>query len=392
MVDKNLAVPVIMYHSIGIPNKKWQRYQLTFHYKIFEGYLKWMKITGFHSISLQQLHDHIAGGRKLPDNSVVLTFDDGYVDNWVFAYPLLKRYDFKATLFISPEFVDQRNIVRKNLENVYNGEAEIEDLEKLGYLSWKEIEIMEEENIMDIQSHTMTHTWYPKNNTIIDFRHPGDSYIWMTWNDNPEKKPYLQIDNEELVNWGEPVYQHGRAIGTRRYFPDEQMKNHLKDYVKEKGKDFFRSPNWKDELFGVVEKYSYENQLDEKLETEEEYGERIYYELRESKKIIENKLSKVVSFLAWPGGALTAKALKIASEVGYISSTYPSALPISKNSIEDPSTIIRIGPRLHWNQKVFLYFPSPFWILYLKFHYLKRRIGISGPLFPRSSHIFKRWK
>ena len=369
---KNPAVPVIMYHSIGIPNKNWRWTYLTCHYKTFEEHLKWMKIMGFHSVSLQQLYTYTAEGRKLPKNPVALTFDDGYVDNWVFAYPLLKKYGFKSTIFVSPEFVDQRNVMRKTLENVYNDEVELNDLETVGYLSWREMKVMEED-IMDVQSHTMTHTWYPNNNIIIDFRHPGDSYIWMTWNDNPEKKPCLQIDDKEFVNYGEPVYQHGRAIGIRRFFPDENLKTYLKGFVKEKGRGFFRSKNWREKLFKVVEKYKRENRFDERFETEEEYEERIYYELQKSKEIIEDKLSKEVKFLSWPGGAVTDKALKTASEVGYILSTY-SSKEISacyknlKNNGKDPSRIKRMGSTLYWNEKIAIYLPPPLLLLKLKLH------------------------
>jgi hypothetical protein len=376
---KNPAVPVIMYHSIGIPNNKWRWNFLTCHYKVFEGYLKWMKIMRFHSVSLQQLYTYRAEGRKLPKNPVVLTFDDGYVDNWVFAYPLLKKYGFNGTIFVNPEFVDPRNVIRKNLENVHNGEVEVDDLETLGYLSWGEMKVMEEDT-MDIQSHTMTHTLYPNNNIIIDFRYPGDSYIWMTWNGNVEKKPYLQIDNEEFVNYGEPVYQHGKAIGVRRFFPDENLRVYLKDYVKEKGRGFFRSENWREKLSRIAEKYKHENRLDERIESEKEYEERIYYELGDSKRIIENRLSKEVKFLAWAAGAVTDKALKIASEVGYISSTYSSREKSAryknlKNNLEDPSRIRRIGlgsyckteqRACYWNERTGIYLPPPILILKLK--------------------------
>lgn len=386
---KNPAVPVIMFHSIGIPNKKWPWNYLTCHYKVFERYLKWLKIIGFHSVSLQRLYTYRVEGKKLPKNPFALTFDDGYVDNWIFAYPLLKKYGFKGTIFVSPEFVDPRNVTRKNLENVRNGEAEVNDLETLGYLSWRETKVMEEEDIMDIQSHTMTHTWYPANSIIIDFRHCGDSYVWMTWNDNQEKKPYLQLDNDEFVNCGEPVYQHGRAIGIRRFFPDENLKTYLKDYVKEKGRGFFRSKNWREKLFRIAGKYNRENRLDERFETEQEYEERIYYELRESKRVIEDKLNKEVKFLAWPGGAVTDKALKVASEVGYISSTYPSKkigarYKNLKNNSEDP-WIRRIGltrywkseqRACYWNERIGIYLPPPLLIPRLKLLHTKRQRGL----------------
>ena len=354
-MTKNPSVPVIMYHSIGIPNKNWQWNYLTCPHEVFENQLKAMKKKGFHTISLQQLYDYMNKGIDLPKNPVVLTFDDGYLDNWIFAYPLLKKYEFKGTIYVSPEFVDSRNIIRKNLEDVWRGEAKIDELETIGYLSWKEMEEMEKEGIMDIQSHTMTHTWYPLSNKIIDFRHPGDPYIWMTWNNNPTEKPYLQIDKEELVNYGEPVYEYGRTIGIRRYFPDENLKEFMIIYVKERGgKDFFKSGDWGGELFEVLQKCSEKNQVNGRYETEEEYEKRIYYELQRSREIIKHKLNTEVKFLCWAGGAVTEKALKIAQDVGYISSTAGRDMMHERKYLrnkygENPSRINRMGSVLYWD-------------------------------------------
>lgn len=353
-MDK-IAVPVIMYHSVGIPNKNWQWNHLTIPYKVFESQLKWMKEKRFHTISLQQLYNYMNEGTGLPRNSVVLTFDDGYLDNWVFAYPLLKKYALKSTFYVCPEFVDPRNIVRKNLENVWNKEINVNELETLGYLSWKEMEEMENQEIVDIQSHTMSHTWYPISSKIIDFRHPRDSYIWMTWNDNHIKKPYLQIDDKKLISYGKPVYENGRAIGVRRYFPDKDFDNFMIDYVREKGgEDFFRFNDWRKKLFIIAREYKEKNQLNERFESEKEYEKRIYYELQRSKDVIEEKLAKVVQFLSWPGGAVTDKALKEALKIGYLSSPACRDIEHQRKNLrntygENPSRINRIGAVLYWN-------------------------------------------
>ena len=140
---KNPAVPDIRYHSIGIPSEKWQWSYLTCPYEMFEDHLRWMKKKGFHTISLQHLYDYRKEDVALPKNSIVLTFDDGYLDNWTFAYPLLKKYGFKGTIYINPDFADPRNIIRKNLEDVCRGKAKIAELENMGYLSWKEMKEME---------------------------------------------------------------------------------------------------------------------------------------------------------------------------------------------------------------------------------------------------------
>ncbi|GAG17022.1 unnamed protein product, partial [marine sediment metagenome] len=189
-----------------------------------------------------------------------------------------------------------------------------------------------------------------------DFRHPEDSYIWMTWNNHPNKKPYLQIDNEELINYGEPVYEYEKSLETKRYFPDDNLTKYLIDYLKEKGIDKFnRTAGWKDKLLKIYESYKRENKLDEKFETEKEYIKRIKYELKKSKEIIEKKLKIGVKFLCWPGGGVTQQAIEIASESGYISSTIARDIKNNerkklKNTYgENYSRINRRGCELYWN-------------------------------------------
>lgn len=351
----NIAVPVIMYHSVGIVHKNWQWNYLTCPYDVFEDQLKWMKKKNINSISLQQLYNFMSGGADLPRNPVVLTFDDGYLDNWIFAYPLLKKYGFNGTIYINPEFVDPRNIIRRNLEDVWNDDIKIDELNSLGYLSWEEMKVMEKMDVMDIQSHTMTHTWHPKNYNIIDFRHPGDPYIWMTWNNYPDKKPYLQIDDSKLINYGEPVYDFGRAIGTRRYYPDDDLKEYVLDsIILDDTYKLFNSLNYKVELFNILNDYVKSEQLCGRFECDDEYEERLYYELQNSKEIIENKLNKDVPFLCWAGGSISDKAIEIASDIGYVSSTAAKDLNHKRmflgNSYgEDPSRINRIGVSSYWD-------------------------------------------
>ena len=101
-----------------------------------------MRKKNFNTVSLQQLYDYMNEGIDIPKNSVVLTFDDGYLDNWVFAFPLLKKYGYTGTIYVNPEFVDPRNRCRKTLQDVWNGEIVIEKLKTTGFLSWHEMKEM----------------------------------------------------------------------------------------------------------------------------------------------------------------------------------------------------------------------------------------------------------
>lgn len=347
----NLPVPVIMYHSVGVPNKKWMFNYLTCPYQIFENQLKWLKNRGFHTINLDELYSYMSKGIGIPKKSIVLTFDDSYGDNWVFAYPILKKYGMKATVYVNPEFIEYRK-EKNNLDDVWGKKLRINDLDTLGYLSWEELKIMEDNKIFDVQSHTMTHTWYPYSENVLDFRHPQDSYFWMTWNENVKRKPHLQTDNENLVKYGQPVYENGRSIEVKRYFPDKELDQFMIEFYDENSKSF--ENNFNKKLITTLNQYKLKNTLNDRYETDKEYKNRIYHELNESKRILEKKLKKEIKFLCWPGGAVTQEALDMASEIGYLSSTAGKDLGKYRNYFKNqfgdtPSRINRIGNSMYWD-------------------------------------------
>lgn len=350
-----LAVPVIMYHSIGVRDTNWNFGYLTCPYQVFENQLKWLKMSGYTSISLNELYNYMKRGEEIPKKAIVLTFDDGYADNWVFAYPLLKKYGFKATIYVNPEFVDPQKQPRTNLDDLWSGNACFDELPISGYLSWAEMKEMEEDDVIDIQSHTMSHTWLPQSDRIIDFRHPGDSYTWMTWNQNIEKKPFLQKDDEYLKAYGQPVFENGRAIGVKQFIPDKEFVQAFTDHINDNGgKNFFSSANWKEELFKLERMNTKDGTTLGRYETNEECSARLYYELEQSKRIIEQKLNKEARFLCWPGGAATPEASEIAYHLGYLSANIPRDLRKSKKYLrnrygEKPNQISRFGPSLYWD-------------------------------------------
>ena len=351
---KEVPVPVLMYHTTGIPNKNWNWKHLTCPHDIFENQMKWLKKRGFVTVTLKDLYDYIFNGKSIPERSVILTFDDGYADNWIFAYPAMEKHGMRGTIFINPEFVDRRDILRKRKDQ-FTSTDEIDPFDTYGFLSWPEILECQRSGIFEIESHAMSHTWHPVSERIIDFRHPGDKYIWMTWNRHPERKPYLQFDDPELIDFGEPVYEHGKSLSSRRFFPNPKIAETLIEYVRENGRmEFFMRNDHRDILFGIAGKL--QEEMDPgRYETEEEFRERVRKELLESRMIMEEKLNKKIEFLCWPGGSSTETGLEIARETGYKMTTAGRDLPrsIRRNLLNIPSQdsdrISRISPVLYWN-------------------------------------------
>jgi hypothetical protein len=345
-MSRNTSVPVLMYHSVGIPNPNWVWQFLTIPHQIFEDHLRVFKRKGFNTIDLSQLYDYVSTGKPIPPNSIVLTFDDGYLDNWVYAYPLLKKYGFKGTIFVNPEFVDPTEDYRPDLENVWSGKAKEEELTSFGFLSWREMREMEKHGVMDIQSHAMTHTWYFSGPELVDFRHPGDPYVWMNWNkDIGRKYKYLSENQEDLIELGASVCKNEKSLAAKRYYPDKSFDDFLTKYVKlNGGKDFFKNISWREKLFQIVKDYKGENALNDRSESELDQRDRYEWELKESKDILEKELRKKIGFLCWPGGGKNEFSIEISKRY-YLASTTSSRDQSKQKNIfgEDPSIIRRIG-------------------------------------------------
>jgi len=349
------GIPVLMYHSVGVPNPKWIWSFLTVPYTIFEGQIQFLKRRGFNSIGLGDLYECLNSGNPQHKNSIVLTFDDGYLDNWVYVYPILKKYGFKGTIFVNPEFVDPSPHCRPTLEDVWEKRIGADKIDSFGFLSWAEMKKMEADGVMDIQSHAMTHTWYFSCPQIIDFRHPGDKYIWMDWNEAPDMKwQYLFEDRSNKKAYGMPVYEYGKSLEVRRFYPDPKLSKYLVDYVSSKGQSFFHNPDWRNVLTAETEDYKKKNKIREGYESNKEYLARLDWELSESKRIIETKLDKRVEFLCWPGGGYNQDAINISKKY-YLATTLSSRDSGGRKNRfgEDYTRIKRIGvPYIEQGDKI----------------------------------------
>ncbi len=318
-----MNIPVLMYHGISGDVAKVPYGFLLQEVDQFEACMRYLVRNRFTTITLQELHQHLKFCSPLPLNPIVLTFDDGYLDNWVYVYPILKKYALKATIFVVPDFVDPTDNCRPNLDDTTAAKVSPKELKWWGYLSWAEMRKMEADGVMDIQCHTLTHTWYFSSDKIIDFHHPNDSYPWLAWNEFPDRK-YNWVDErqEELVGYGAPVYEHGRSLGIRRYMEDRGLRDHLVNFVMAKGGNiFFTNPNWRSVLRAQVEDYRNQFSGTGRYETEEEYNLRLRSEIVESKKILEENLYKKIKFLCWPGGAHTQEAYTLALQSGFLATT-----------------------------------------------------------------------
>ena len=74
----------------------------------FKKQMEYLHNEGYHTISLDDLYAYVTEGKELPDKPIVLTFDDGYIDNYEDVLPILESYDMQATIFMISDAVNTK--------------------------------------------------------------------------------------------------------------------------------------------------------------------------------------------------------------------------------------------------------------------------------------------
>ena len=348
-----------MFHSIGIWNENWIWKSMSESREVFETLLERLRRGGYRTVGLSELYEHMSGRRKLPGNSVVLTFDDGYLDNWVVVAPLLRKYGMKGVVYVSPDFVQHGDVVRPSLDDVWAGRLNDTDLEMIGFMNWAELKALDDEQVLDVQCHGLTHTWYFSEPVVIDIHRPREvfPYPWLSWNTRPERKPfYLNEPQQGFVDWGQPVFVHEKSLITKRFFPDAACVEEITHYVSSHGgARFFETCDWQERLVSRFEILDGTAIFPGHFESDSEYRERVLAELVESRRRLETQLDKEVKFLSWPGGGVNQQTTELAELAGYRSQTLSSwQQPSARNRPgSNPAGIKRVAGRskVHWRGK-----------------------------------------
>lgn len=137
-LDRDFYVPILMYHYISIPPAGADTYRINLSVPpdTFRAQMKWLKDNGYEPITLTRLIYALnIGWPPLPDKPIILTFDDGYLDNYETAFPILKEMGFTGTFFVLTGFIDRN---------------------QPGYMTWSQLEEMSKAG-MDIEVHGVEH-------------------------------------------------------------------------------------------------------------------------------------------------------------------------------------------------------------------------------------------
>lgn len=132
------TVPILYYHSVMQEKGN----ELRMPPEQFEAQMAYLHDRGYQSVSLEQLYLASYGSGTLPVKPFVITFDDGYVDNFTNAFPILAKHGFTATVFMITSYID--------------GE---------GFMTWNQLKELVA-NGWEIESHTTSHPYMTKVDPI----------------------------------------------------------------------------------------------------------------------------------------------------------------------------------------------------------------------------------
>lgn len=304
-------IPVLTYHSVSNDAKWLDAPGLIVPVPSFERQMKWIADHHYRTLSMDELYTARTRGR-IPGKSIVLTFDDGYLDNWVAVEPILDKYRLKGTVFVSTQWIDPGSEPRPNIN------SSAEKFYWQGYLNRWEIKTLKKRGILDVQSHGVSHDRIFTSPERTGFVSETNAPVWAWLCIHPEDKPFWYKKKYALPK-GYPLFKGGEALAARRFFPDAAYIDRCIDRGKPPEPD---AP--------VTGKG--------RCETDEEACDRWRQELTLSRKTLEEITHGQVRHLCWPRSAYCKDSLALAKKEGYLSVTAGR----HHNGQEDPFSVSRV--------------------------------------------------
>lgn len=170
-------LPTLMYHHVqNLDQAKAENHlTLTVANTTFREHLQYLRDKGYNIVSMQQLINFFDTGAPLPGRAMLLTFDDAYTDFGSTAFPILREFDYQATVFVPTGLVDNP-----------------------GYLSWNSINDMKGSGLILFSNHTWSHqNVYAANSVVEKEISTADTQLRDHGQNNPKvfAYPYGGADN-----------------------------------------------------------------------------------------------------------------------------------------------------------------------------------------------------
>ncbi len=134
--DFVVNVPVLMYHYVrdAVPPTEELSYHLSVKTEDLDKQFSYLQQNGYQTLSLNDLFESLVTRSPLPPKSVIITFDDGYRDFYLNAFPIIKKYNLRVVSFYVVNYTTYPN-----------------------YMDWAMLHEIHNSGLVDVESHTLSH-------------------------------------------------------------------------------------------------------------------------------------------------------------------------------------------------------------------------------------------
>ena len=307
------SLPVAMYHYVNDSPGA-----ITVSPACFEEHCRAMAEAGWRGVSLAEAEGFLIHGEPLPEKSVLMTFDDGYLDNYLHALPVLRAHGHKAVVFAVSGRLEAGDAPRAPMADLLAGKAQTlphvsRPLRKdeRGFIvradvfcNHAEVRAMEESGVMAVASHSRGHFGVFSGPEFTSFTSPG----------NQDRTFYL---TEHGRFWGLPGFNVAPGLQQRAFLPNPDLLEALRRFVPqsdEEARAFFAVEENRRGIRALAARFAGNVG---RFETDDERRERMWREIAGGKAELESILGRDVKSFCWPWGKYCPEAHALALEAGF---------------------------------------------------------------------------
>ncbi|MBQ3055786.1 MAG: polysaccharide deacetylase family protein [Oscillospiraceae bacterium] len=206
--EHSVVLPILMYHQISKDPSRWGTYVIS--PEELEADCALLSENGFETVSISDLIAFTHGIKPLPKHPVMITFDDGYESDYVYAYPILKRYGFCAVSSTVGSYTE-----------LYSGD--VEKHINYSHLNWEEMREMQESGVFEFQNHS--YNLHNYSNTRKGCRKSATESVWQ----------YNKLIREDIAHSQRLFLEHLGHTAACFTYPFGSVDDRLREHIKAEG-------------------------------------------------------------------------------------------------------------------------------------------------------------
>ncbi len=273
---------------------------------------------GLHGVGLDEAEAYLLHGEPLPEKSLLITFDDGYLDNYFHALPALYAYGHKAAFFPVADRLEAVDEPRALLADTLAGKAVVPSpasnaltrtpqgftVRRDVFCNHGEVRAMEASGVFMTGAHGLGHYGVFTSPRYKNFFRP-----------RTQLRTFYRTEAEPV--WGMPDFPVRPGLRFRAFLPNPEMTEKIRSLVPQ---DFDAAAAFFADAANMRALRALAKSFTGKMgryETDEERKERMWREVVGGKTLLEGVLGRKVRSLCWPWGRYSEEARRLALEAGF---------------------------------------------------------------------------